>query len=481
MRKLAVAAGIVLLCLTAHAQDNPAPLDKLTSFPAKFFNRINEKVSHLESGLEKQTEKYLRRLARREQKLKKQLSQIDSNAAEQLFSGSEEQYEQLLNRIKTSGGSIPGQYLGGVDSLKTSLSFLQQNNELLKNITNASEKINGSLSQVNSLQYKLRESEQIKSFIRQRKEMIRQVLGKYTKLPEGLAKSFNDFNKEFYYYSQQVKEFRELLNDPDRLIQKGLAVLGRMDVFKQFMQQHSELASLFRLPGSYGSSQALTGLQTRTQVQQLVQTQLSAAGPNASQLLQQNLQAAQAQLSQLKDKINQFGGGSSDMDMPDFKPNNQRTKNFLKRIEYGTNVQSAKSNNFFPTTTDIGLSLGYKLNDKSIIGVGASYKIGWGKDFRHIQVTSEGIGLRSFADVKLKGSFYVSGGFEYNYQKPFSSLSTIQDIDLWQQSGLVGISKMVSLKTKFFTKTKLQLLWDFLSYQQTPRAQPLKFRVGYNF
>jgi hypothetical protein len=232
--------------------------------------------------------------------------------------------------------------------------------------------------------------------------------------------------------------------------------LGRMDVFKQFMQEHSELASLFRLPDSYGSSQALAGLQTRTQVQQLVQTQLSAAGPNASQLLQQNLQAAQAQLSQLKDKINQFGGGSSDIDMPDFKPNNQRTRSFLKRIEYGTNVQSAKSNSFFPTTTDIGLSLGYKLNDKSIIGVGASYKIGWGKDFRHIEVTSEGIGLRSFADVKLKGSFYVSGGFEYNYQKPFSSLSSIYDLDLWQQSGLLGISKMVSLKTKFFKKTKLQ-------------------------
>ena len=110
MRKLAVAVGIALLCLTARAQDSPAPPDKLTGFPAKFFHRIDEKVSHLESRFEKQTEKYLRRLARREQKLKKQLSQIDSNAAAQLFAGSEEQYDHLLNIAFTFNVSIPSRF-----------------------------------------------------------------------------------------------------------------------------------------------------------------------------------------------------------------------------------------------------------------------------------------------------------------------------------------------------------------------------------
>jgi hypothetical protein len=52
----------------------------------------------------------------------------------------------------------------------------------------------------------------------------------------------------------------------------------------------------------------------------------------------------------------------------------------------------------------------------------------------------------------------------------------------WTRSGLVGISKVVSLNSKFFKKTKVQLLWDFLWYTQIPRtAGPFKFRVGYNF
>ena len=91
------------------------------------------------------------------------------------------------------------------------------------------------------------------------------------------------------------------------------------------------------------------------------------------------------------------------------------------------------------------------------------------------------MGLRSFLDIKIKKSFYASGGFEYNYQKPFYETQQLFKVKDWQQSGLLGITKIVSIKSNVFKKTKLQILWDFLSYQQKPRSQPIKFRVGYNF
>ena len=133
------------------------------------------------------------------------------------------------------------------------------------------------------------------------------------------------------------------------------------------------------------------------------------------------------------------------------------------------------------------MSVGYKLTDKSTVGVGASYKMGWGQDIKHISITHQGMGLRSYMDLKLKGSFFASGGFEYNYQPLNDSLLNAStagvwgDASSWQQSGMIGVSKVVSIKSKFFKKTKLQLMWDFLSYQQVPRTQPVKFRVGYNF
>ena len=167
--------------------------------------------------------------------------------------------------------------------------------------------------------------------------------------------------------------------------------------------------------------------------------------------------------------------------MPDFKRNTQRTKSFFQRLEFGTNFQSTKSNAFFPRTTDIGLSVGYRLSEKNIVGLGISQKIGWGKDIKHIQLSSEGISFRSFVDIRIKKSFYASGGLEYDYQKPFASMQQLYKLDAWRQNGLLGLSKIVSLKSKTFKKTKLQLLWNFLSYRQSPRSEALKFRVGYNF
>ena len=47
------------------------------------------------------------------------------------------------------------------------------------------------------------------------------------------------------------------------------------------------------------------------------------------------------------------------------------------------------------------------------------------------------------------------------------------------EAGLLGISKVVSIKSKLFKKTRVMLLWDMLSYQQVPRTQPVVFRIGY--
>jgi hypothetical protein len=482
---------IVIGCsFRARSQHDGVAVDTVINLPNKFFTSINSKTTAIEDRLTRKTEKYLQRMVRQENKLQGALSKVDSTAAKQLFANSQQRYQQLIAKIKSnaivSKAGLKGSYLPGMDSMKTSLAFLQKNSQLLGNSTAIQQKVTASLGNVNELEDKLKQTEDIKAFILQRKQQIKEQLSKMTGLPGSVTSCVTDFNKQAYYYDAQVKSYKEMLNDPNQMVTKGLAVLKKLPAFAQFMKQHSEWASLFNLPDDYGSSGSLAGLQTRAQVQQQIQTQLASAGPGAQQYLQQNLQAAQAQLGQLKDKLlNSTGGGT--VDDPNFRPNGQKTKTFWNRLEYGANFQTAKSS-FFPTTTDIGLSIGYKLNDKNSIGIGASYKIGWGQDIKHIRLTQQGMGLRSYLDVKLKGSFYASGGFEYNYQPlepeviaPVNSLGKWNNPSAWTRSGLIGISKIVSVKSKFFKKTKLQLLWDFLSYQQVPRTQALKFRVGYNF
>lgn len=454
-------------------------LDKITSFPTRFLDKLNKQSEEMEEKLIASSEKALNRMKKQEKKLKKKMARKDSAAAEQVFGNVEERYSQLQAKLEqpVSNKGRVGQYLPHMDTLKTSLDFLTKNKDIIPGGDETRDKIKEALRSVNGLEGKLDQAADVKKYLRERRQLLKDQLSRF-----GLTKELKKYNQQVYYYSEQINAWKTTLEDPSRLEQKALEMIKKLPAFQDFFKNNSALASLFRLPDNYGSTASLAGLQTRSSVQSLIQERIASAGPNATAMLQQNVQAAQAQLSKLKDKLNELGGaGGSEEDLPDFKPNNQKTKSFLQRLEYGTNLQSQRSSNYFPTTTDLGLSVGYKLNDKSVIGVGASYKVGWGQDIRNINITNQGVGFRSFADYKMKGSFFASGGFEYNYQQPFSSISDVKDLDSWQQSGLVGVSKIISLKSKTFKKTKMQLLWDFLSYQQRPQTQPLKFRVGYNF
>lgn len=255
------------------------------------------------------------------------------------------------------------------------------------------------------------------------------------------------------------------------------------DKFKEFFRSNSHLGSLFALPGGSSASTSLQGLQTRASVQQAITARFG-SGPGVQQMLQENMQAAQGQLSELKSKLSQYSSrsvsnSSADVDLPEgFKPNNQKTKSFLQRLEYGANIQSQRASSYFPVTSDIGLSLGYKLNDKSSVGVGASYKLGWGRGWNNIRLSHEGVGLRSYLDYQLKGTLYVSGGYEQNYRTAFQNVQQLKGLSAWQSSGLLGLSKKYKVSKKL--KGEMKLLWDFLSYQQVPRTQTILFRIGYN-
>jgi hypothetical protein len=466
---------LLTLSTSIWSQEVLTTSNKLTSFPSHFLSRLQQKTTSLEAKLIAKSKKALQKLAAQEARCKKKLAKKDSLQAEALFGNVDEKYQLLQQQLlrPEDNVSAAAEYLPNLDTLTTSLKFLSANSDLLPNAEALAIPIQSALRNMRDLQGKLQTSEQIQQHLRERQHLLKEQLKSL-----GFTKELQKYHQQAYYYGQQIQEYKNILEDPSRLQDQVIALLQKLPSFQQFLQEHSQLASLFRLPGNYASEASLTGLQTRTSVQAIVQDRIAAGGPNAMASFQQNLQEAQGQLSQLKDKLNELGS-SKGAEMPDFKPNHQKTKTFLQRLEYGTNLQSQPSNNWFPTTSDLGLSVGYKLNDKNIIGIGASYKIGWGRDIQHIAITHQGVGLRSFADVKLKGSFYVSGGFEYNYQQPFRSLTDLNGYDKWLQSGLIGMSKILSLKSKVFKKTRLQLLWDFLSYQQVPKAQALKFRVGY--
>ncbi len=442
--------------------------------------QVSRKISDADEKLTRRTKKVLRQFEREEERILRILQSKDSSISGDFLRAGAAKIDQLetefLNIPDKVVAKLTSEYNAYLDTLKTTFKYLQQKGQILVSQT---KQLKGKLEQVtgkiNVLEGKFQKTAEIKNYLRERKQFLRQYLEKY-----GISKEIKKLDKVTYYYSEYIKEYKEILSDRRRLERKAMGLLYSIPVFKKFISENNLLASLFKFPGSAQPDgvaiPTLTGLQTRASVNEMIQTAISAGGPNAYNQVRQQIQDGQAQLSVLKNKIAQYG--SADAEIPTFKPNSQKTKSFLKRLEYGANIQFGKSNQFMPTTSDIALSLGYKINDKSSIGIGASYKLGLGSGWNNIRLTNEGLGLRSYIDWKIKGGFYLSGGYEQNYNSQFKNIGQLKQYSSWQAAGLVGLTKKTKLKGN--KSAKLQIMYDFLSYSHVPATQPFIFRTGFS-
>lgn len=403
-------------------------------------------------------------MEKQEKKLYKRLLKTkDSVFALKRLSELNKEYSSFRQERIDSSTTISQVYIPALDSFKIALHC---NSSVDPATGQALEKLKGLSRQFN-------QSERIKAFITARRQQIRDLWG--NTLP---AKYWQELNKQIYYYDQQIMEYKALLQDPDKLMKKALAVLRETKLFQELFRNNSELAALFRLPGDPAQVQ-LQGLQSRLHIDQLIQQQIG--GQAGLQQLQQNLNAAQGELNKLKDKVIKAGGTASDGELPEgFRPNSQKTKPFLKRLEWGMNWQSQRTTQYFPLGADLGFSLGYKASDRKQIGIGAAYKMGFGKGWNHLAFSSEGLALRSFFEWKWKSAYWFYGSYEMNYQTRLQNIVQLKDGAAWRRSGLLGLTRNIPIKNKIFKNTRLMLLWDFLAEKQIPKANHLIFRIGYS-
>ena len=449
-------------------------IDKL---PAQYFTKVTGKSRRMEQLVNKRTVKALQRLQRQEQKMQSKLAKTDPVAAKNIFGYAIDSLGNLRSTLQQSSGkynpsALGAHYSGYLDTLQNSLNFLNGVNDLGGQTKALQDKVSSSLKSVKNLQAKFQQAEQIKSYIRERRQQLKVQLASYT----GFTKDLQKYNKEAYYYGQQLREYKEVLKDKKKVEAKATEFLKKVPAYNDFLQKHSQLAGLFNLSGGGNTAQSLEGLQTRNQVEQLIQQRLGGSGPDARAAVSEQMSQARERFSELKKK---FPDVDNAADKPDFKPNEMKTKSFLQRLEYGGNVQFARSTQFYPSTSDIAGQVAYRFHKNGSAGLGAAYKLGMGTGFDNIRFSHQGLGLRSFLDWKLKGQFFINGGFEQNYLSHLQGMDQLSNVNNWQGSALVGISKKYKVSSKL--KGNIVVLYDFLYNQHLPRTDPIKLRLGYNF
>lgn len=442
----------------------------LTHDPDRLFGHLINSYEKSEKLLVQKSEKWIKRLKRQEKTLQKRIEKNGADISKQLPQSSNNFYSKIQQQVvSASPVSSSGVYIPQIDSLTVLTDYFNQvsENGRMQNIPNP-EKIKDLSGKLKSALNNLQGAASIQQQLNERKEQLRKIAE-----ASGINKEFRKYQEQYYYYKRQVNEYKRVLENPDKAFKKLMSYVRDIPEFKAFLRKNSQLSRLFLPPDPLSNSASLiSGLQTQSGVQALIGQRFS--GTNPAGMMQQQTDLAKEKLNELKEKVRKVSGDQNESDMPDFKPNGQKIKSFFRRLEYGMNVQSAKRNNLLPVTTDWAFSVGYKLSDKSTIGIGAAYKMGWGDGFQRIQITNEGIGLRCYVEMKLKGSIWISGGYEQNYWARFGRISQLESVK-WQESGLIGISK----KYRLVKKTgNLQLLWDFLNRQTGPALQ---FRTGFSF
>jgi len=443
--------------------------DSLIRLPDRYLAQVQHKSHHVEEQVNKRTEKALDRFAKQEKRMQAKLWKVDSVAAKNIFTRSIDKLNGLKSGLKNKiPGNVPLGDNADLDTLQNSLKFLDGSKDLLGS---SKDKLTSATQSVQDLQGKLQQAEEIKAYIRERRQQLKDQLSQYT----GLGKDLQKMNKEAYYYGQQLNEYKSLLKDKKKAEAKAVELLKKVPAYNEFIQKHSQLAGLFNLSTASNAAQSLEGLQTRSQVEQLVQQRIGGS-PSAQAAVSQQMEQARSQFSELKSKFPELDNAG---DMPDFKPNPMKTKSFLQRLEFGGNVQFQKSSRYYPTTSDIAGQVAYKFRKNGSAGVGISYKLGLGTGWNNIAISHQGVGLRSFVDWKLKGTFFVNGGFEENYLSTFSHVEQLKSWKGWQGSALIGISKKYKISAKL--KGNIMVLYDFLAQRNVPSTSPVKLRMGYNF
>lgn len=169
-------ALLFLFQIASYSQSSDGSPSNTINFPDRLVGKLGSRIKDVNEELTQQTEKYLLKMQRREEKMQNKLSTVDSNGAKQVFAGGARQYAALRNKVLMDTGSknmsLIGAYVPYVDSLKGALCFLQKNPGLMN--AEAKSKLTLATSQFQILQARMADADQVKAFIQQRKQQISQ-------------------------------------------------------------------------------------------------------------------------------------------------------------------------------------------------------------------------------------------------------------------------------------------------------------------
>lgn len=455
----------------------------------RYLKKVEKKNNRYIKQQEKKTHKLLSSLSEKEKALYKQLdsSKVDSLMIKNNFSKIEERLikeenlepEKLLTKRSPqttlkksfSANIIPENVDGEIrDYLKQQIittSFLSDSTckkcEKLKNKTvKAKENISKTAA-------KLERLKAMEADIQQHQETLK----KYGVNTPALKNKLKDIDKSCYYFKQGNNGFREMYTNPAKGIENKL--LKNLSFDKNFtaFQSKFNAISMPALPSVTGLPD-MSGYQTKAQVQAMLPQNAQGITADAKAQVMANVQNSLTKFTEIRDEKPDL---SLFKDKPTFKTNPYKGLPIRQRLVPGFTFQPQIKTLNEPIIIDVGATLGFKLTARLTPMIGASTKIGLGKDIHHLKFSYEGIVARGGMDVKLFYGFSFQGWYEATW-KPYPDLMKVDKIRKQPQPSLIaGISNTYKISKK--VSGTFMIGYDFFYNKHTPYTSPWVIRMGW--
>ena len=252
--------------------------------------------------------------------------------------------------------------------------------------------------------------------------------------------------------------------------EKLIAQITSIEELKMLQEQQQRIANYKPLPAGYRDK--IQGMQTNNYVKEQLEAKAEEYKKIGKTTLQEKLDQGLAQITKAKTK---FPSLESLKDAPKRPPNPLKGEPLIKRLKLGGDIQVNKQN---PTSIDLSLQVGYLLNPKAQLGIGAAYRISTGDRFKKVDFNEALFTSKIFFNHFVYKTFYTQAIFENN-RIMIKDQNDISNGKQWVQSGMVGIGKEFPITKKM--KGSTSILYNLLHDEKSPYQKPWVFRVGFIF
>ena len=308
-------------------------------------------------------------------------------------------------------------------------------------------------------QQQLNVTQRTKSELLQRKEYWKAQVKEHPEYGKWLGK----MEKERYYYTAQVNEYRKVLRDPSAWDDRLMAAVRRDPRWSDFV------ATLPAKP------QNTDKMQPRQLVQQMMQSQAAAIDPDAAKVIRDAQQKGNELLGNLSNQAASFGNLDNATQVPKFTPNPYKTKSFWERIDVGFNLQFDGRTQFLPSSGVAGAQASFNFDQKFSVGVLANYRFGMG-EIRNIHFSHSGAGYGAFANYKIWKGLGVQAGYERN-RRAEMEMGENRYPAAWTSSALAGLTWEYGIGKK--AKGTVGVFFDVLYQKHTPETNAVLWRMGW--